>query len=453
MSMAFKFNSQFIPLRSGVYIFRDKNGKPLYVGKAVNLKQRVSSYFQKGIKLLDRTKLMVGQIAEIETIKTETELEALLLEADLIKRLKPKYNVAWKDDKHYKYIKIFLKPASGGWPYVTTSRKTDDKTAIYFGPFPEGRTVNEVLRSLRRVFPWCKYKNATEVKRGHDEKRGCFYYQIALCPGVCASLISLEEYQAIIDNLIRVLLGKSKVVVKGWEKKMRQAVKNQNFEVAAKYRDLIQKLHYVTQAFHDSSEYLENPNLLEDQRRQEIESLVGTLQPYFSNLQSPISNLRIEAYDISNLQGQFAVGAKVAFTGSEPQKSDYRRYKIRLNKNQLPNDVAAIKEILFRRFKDFSGFKPNLILIDGGKTQVSAALEILQRLNLKIPVIGLAKKLEEIVIPVGFDSNHKPSYKILHLPKSSPALKFLQRMRDEVHRFAISYHRKLRAKAMVEKKS
>jgi len=418
------FSLAHIPPKPGVYIFRDSSGQPLYVGKAINLKNRVGSYFKKNLDLGPKTALMVSKIKKIEHIVVESEIEALLLEADLIKRLKPKYNVQLKDDKNYKYIKV--SDCQEGFAKVVTARSTNDKKAKYFGPFPEGETVNQVLRTLRRVFPF-RDCSASKFKRYQKLSRSCLYGDLKLCFAPCVGGINSKDYQKIINQLKRFLSGKSKLVVKELEKEMKAYSKAQEFEKAVLVRDRIRNYEYVTQSFRQASEYLEHPDLLEDRRRKELEELGQALQ--FVSLLT-----RIEAYDISNISGKHATGSMVVFTNGEPSKRDYRRFKIKTIKQA--DDVGMMKEVLERRFKRSQNL-PDLILVDGGKAQVSAANEVLKDAGLRIPVLGLAKKDERIF---NFE------FSTLNLPKDSPALHLLQRTRDEAHRFAVSYHRTLRLK-------
>lgn len=469
-----------LPQSPGVYIFRDKNGQTLYVGKSVRLQERVKSYFKTSQILGPRTRRMVQSIDKVHHIPTASELEALLLEADLIKRLKPKYNIQWRDDKGYKYIKI--ENARSGtqglkegreikqWPYVTTSRKADDPHSLYFGPFPEGRTVTQVLKTLRKIFPWCHYKDKAALKRSG---RPCLYYHLKQCPGICAGKISLREYWKIIHELIAFLSSNKEKLIWQYRQAMQQAAASRNFERAAYFRDKLHQLEYITQQFHQSSEYLQNPNLVEDIREQEIKALLRVLEnnlPSFliSRIQQSISSIasfRIEAYDISNLGPEHTSASRVVFVGGEPDKSAYRRYRINLKKT--PNDIAALREALQRRFRNYPGNSqetsegtpkttqpfnhlPHLILIDGGKGQVRVGLEVLaaKNLHLSTAVVGLAKREEDLILPIYKDQAPfwATGFKTIRLKRNSPALKLLQRTRDEAHRFAKKYHRYLRRK-------
>jgi len=430
-----------LPHKIGVYTFRDESLEPLYVGKALDIKSRVVTYFKKNF-LGPKTKKMVSKIQKIEHIITESEIEALLLEAALIKKLRPQYNVRLKDDKSYQYIKITIQD---DFPKVITVRNRKKDGAKYFGPFPQGYTVKQVLRTIRKIFPYCNKKA--------KYKRACFYYHLNLCPGPCANTISKTAYRKIIHQLIMFLSGKKNRVVKSITKEMRNATQKQNFEKAALLRDQIQMIKYVTQTFRCSRDYILNPNLLVDQKREELESLINVLKTrrILSHNYQLKDNFRIESYDISNIKGKYATGAMVVFVDGLKEISHYRRFRIKLKDSQ--DDIAMMKEVLNRRFKKIASSSydvsfqntPDLVLVDGGKGQLGGALEILKENNIKIPCIALAKRLEEIII---FDTTQK-MYKSITLKKYSPALKILQRTRDEAHRFSVSYHRTLRRRAAI----
>ncbi|NTV30944.1 GIY-YIG nuclease family protein [candidate division WWE3 bacterium] len=437
-----------LPQSPGVYLFRDKEGKVLYVGKSVRLKDRVKSYFVLGGSHLGpKTNKLIQTTHNIDHIVTDSEIEALLLESDLIKRHKPPFNTQWKDDKSYKYIQVCfgaLRKQRGlhyvvdkkYWPWITTSRKKDDRNSLYFGPFPAGRTVNSVLITLRRIFPWCKYQTFEQYRR---EEKACFYSHIGLCPGICNGSITLDEYWKIFDHLVLFLHGKKKTVQESFRKNMIDEAENEHFERAAFYRDQLEKINYITQQFHDPHEYLNNVNLREDLRAEELNQLLNVIG---MNTEKYLSEFVIEGYDISNLGGLFTVASRVSFKGGDADKSQYRRYRIRREK--LPNDFAAMKEVLARRLNGKDPY-PDLILIDGGKGQLHAALEVIHQLGHTVPAIGLAKKLETIIVP------SSDGYKELTLPANSPARKLVMRIRDESHRFAQSYHKHLRSKYMLNK--
>ncbi len=421
-----------LPKKPGVYLFRSEKERVLYVGKASSLKNRVSSYFQKSADLGPKTTLMVSKIEKIKTFQTPSEIEALLLEADLIKRLKPKYNQRMKDDKSYPLIEITTEK----FPRVKITRQM--KKGDYFGPFPKG-DLRKILKTIRKVFP---FRSCSDVKfKKHEKlKRGCLFYDLDLCPAPCAKKISKKEYQKQIKSLKRFLSGKGKKVLKNLEKRMRQASKEKKYELAAKLRDRLESLRYVRHRFQIKNTKDLNLNLPEDRRREKMIELKKCLS---------LKNLprRIEAYDVSNIQGKKAVGSMVVFIDAEPKKKHYRRFRIK--GGGKPNDTKMIKEILSRRFLRFKengedesfSSEPDLVLIDGGKGQLSAAFEVIRDKNIETEVFSIAKRKEQIF----FIQNEKVEGP-LDLKSSSPALLLLRHIRDESHRFAINYHRKLRQK-------
>lgn len=293
------------------------------------------------------------------------------------------------------------------------------------------------MRILRRIFPFCS------CKKNKQEGKPCLYWHIGLCnpsPRIIikqspeVALRQKRIYQKNIGYLTSFLKGKKLSLISRLKKEMETAAKNENFEDAAKTRDQIRRLEFITQPHRRIADYLANPNLLIDQRQEELRQLYNRLKKYFDKLKWPLS--RLEAYDVSNIKGKKATGSMIVFIDGEPEKSEYRRFKIRFK--QTPNDIAMIKEVLKRRLAHQEWDYPNLILIDGGRGQVNAAYKILYQYKLeKIPIIGLVKRKEKVII-----SGKKT--KEVDFPKDSPALYLLKRLRDEAHRFALSYHRKLR---------
>lgn len=434
-----------IPHHPGVYLFQNSRGRVIYVGKAIDLRNRVSSYFQKSAKLLPRTKLLVDNITGFEVIKVESEIEALILEANLIKKHRPYYNVRLKDDKDFLYIKITKEQ----YPSVQLARTKDLPGAKkYFGPFPDSRAARTTYKLLRKIFP---YRTCTP-----GVGKACFYYHIGLCLGPCLGVISPQDYSRMIRRLIYFLEGKKEQVVRELTYEMNNAARKLEFERAGALKRQIDSIVYVTTQTTLISRYMENPNLIDDLKDQALSELAEAVGLSGRHL------TRIEAYDNSNIQGTHAVSSMVVFTRGEPDKSQYRRFKIRTVKGV--DDYKMMKEVLTRRFKKLAlppklassrldrkfmdvnadlSFEavPDLIIVDGGRGQLSVASQVLTELNLALPVIGLAKRLEEIYLP----GNPVP----LRLSKNSPALKIVQYLRDEAHRFAINYHRKLRNKALI----
>ena len=406
----------------GVYIFLNNKGEVIYVGKAINLKRRVSSYFRDK-NLGEKTNILVSQIAKIKTIKVESEIESLLLEANLIKKYLPKYNINLKDGKAYPLIRITIKDK---YPKVLVARRQDDQLSVYFGPFPNAGAMRLVLKTIRRIFPFQAVIN-------HPNKP-CFYNHIGLCP--CPTFYKDDSYKQTIKHIIKFLNGQTKNVIKDLEKERNEFSKNQQYEDASTVQKKIDAIKLITSKFYHPNEYEVNPNLKEDIRREELALLKESLNREgvgVKNLQ------RIECYDISNISGKNAVGSMVVFIDGEKASSLYRKFKIKNDYNGLPNDFAMMEEVIGRRIKHAEWQLPGLIIVDGGKGQVSSALKALKNLNIKVPLVGLAKQ-EEIIITSDF--------KEIILSKESKQLHLVMRIRDEAHRFAISYHKKLRAKKL-----
>ncbi len=405
----------------GVYLFLNSNGDVLYVGKAINLRERVKSYFTKRGDIGEKTNILISQIDSVKTIRVESEIESLLLEANLIKKYQPKYNIKLTDGKAYPLIRITVKDI---YPKVLIARKTDDPRSLYFGPFPNANAMRLVLKTIRRIFPFQSVVN-------HPNKT-CFYYHIGLCP--CPGVLNDKEYKKTIKHIVKLLNGKTKSVIGDLEKERNALSKNQEFEKALQVQTKIDAINLVTSKFYKPFEYEKNPNLREDIRSQELALLKNEL----NNKEMDVKKLdRIECYDISNTSGKSAVSSMVVFINGEKEPSLYRKFKIRGPYNDLPNDFAMMEEVVGRRLRHKEWDKPDLIIVDGGKGQVSSALKALKKENLKIPVVGLAKQ-EEIIITSDF--------KEIKLPKNSRQLHLVMRIRDEAHRFAITYHRKLRSK-------
>lgn len=418
---------QSLPGLPGVYQFLDENNNVLYVGKAKNLKKRVSSYFVNQKLLGQKTLALVSQIKQIKVTVVESELESLLLEAEYIKKFLPKYNIRLTDGKAYPLIRITIHDE---YPKVLTARSIDDPKSLYFGPYPSSTAVKMVLKTMRRIFPFQAVVN--------HPNRVCLYNHLNLCP--CPPVFNSEQfkkdYKKNINHLVKFLEGNTKNVIKDLEKERDRFSEDEEFEKAQNVQKQIDSIKYVTSPIHAPFEYDTNPNLREDKRSKEINSLREQLQLHgitVDQLQ------RIECYDMSNFQGTNPVGSMVVLTNGEIDKSQYRKFKIRNVKG--PNDFASMAEVIARRLKHTEWELPDLIMVDGGKGQISSAVNVVLESGIPIPVIGLAKR-EEILITSEF--------KEIKLPKSSPALLLVQRIRDEAHRFAITFHRKLRSKATFE---
>ncbi len=401
------------------------------MGKAKNLRSRVSSYFTGGQILEEKTRLLVEQIDKIRITVVDSELEALLLEAFYIQKYLPKYNIRLTDNKSYPYVSISLKDP---FPKVLIVRSSKDRKVRYFGPYPNARELRLVLKTIRKIFPYQSVQN--------HPKRVCLYHHLGLCPcpPVFSTASDKKEYRRNIRGVIAILEGKSKSVMQLLEKKRDIYSQTEAFEEALKLQRKIYALSLITKPFRKPLEYDLNPNLREDIRRRELEDLREALSLYLPN--TPYLR-RLECYDISNISGGLATGSMVVFTDGEKDSQAYRRFKIR--RAGKPNDFAMIREMLSRRLKHPEWEFPSLFIIDGGKGQVSSALSVLEENDLDIPLVGLAKRDETIVIPQSRDGG-KLTFKELSLSKHSGALQAVMRIRDEAHRFAITYHRNLRSK-------
>ncbi len=386
----------FLPDTTGVYAFRNKD--LLYIGKASDIKKRVKSHFQQPSY---RDSLFTSKIEEIGYVETDSEIEALLLEAELIKKHQPKYNVLWKDDKNYFYIKIDKEDL----PVISiTHQPKKKKQTEYIGPFIEGKPLKKSLKTLRKIFPFYSRKN--------HPKKLCSFCHLNLCPGPDPDP---KEYKKNIKNLKDFLKGKKKSVLKNLKKEMKKASEKQEYEKAAKLRDKIEALEKIishTKIIKKEIDYKTIEKELKEIFKKKIE--------------------KIEAYDISNIQGQKATGSLVVFKKGKPEKSLYRKFRIKIEGK--PNDTAMIKEVLKRRFGHKEWPCPDMILIDGGKGQLTAALSETPK---GIAIATLAKKENELFTP-----KRKEPLLLKNLPKELSNM-FLH-LRDEAHRFAIAYHRKLR---------
>lgn len=417
---------QIIPHKPGVYRYKDSSGKIIYVGKAVDLHNRVSSYFNGQAKDT-KTYHLVQNIASVETTVVESEIEALILEANLIKQHLPLYNIKLTDDKDYLYVGI----TKEDFPKVITLRKHDvAKMWKYFGPFPSSTSVKQTLKKLRRVFPWCSNPAGSKNKTN----RPCFYYHIGQCPGACVGVISSEEYKQILTRFSKFMEGKKQELLDDLQSDMMVCSDRMEYEQAATIKKIIDGIAYLTSPTKIQG-YLENPNFLDNLNQQGMEDLQSVLG-------LPTLPQRIECYDISNFQGTDATGSMVVLTNGEIDKSQYRRFKIKISGK--PNDYAMHAEMAARRLKHQEWPLPDLFIIDGGRGQVQAVFQIHQKMGINVPIFGIAKRMEWLYPPEG---------EVVKLPKRNMGLRLIQKIRDESHRFAITYHRKLRAKAFLSKNS
>ena len=366
--------------------------------------------------------MLVSQIRDVKTVVVQSEIESFLLEERLIKKYKPKYNIKLTDGKAYPLIRITVKDE---YPKVLLARKEDDPKSLYFGPYTSSGSLKMVLKLIRKIIP---YQSTLNHPKGL-----CLYYHLGLCP--CPSTLTGREYRKNIKSLINFLNGDTKKVIRDFENEREISSKEENFEQASMIQKRIEAIKLITSPFYKPFEYESNPNLRDDVLQMELSELKNILNS--NNV--PVSNLdRIECYDISNIQGKNATASMVVLTNGERDTSQYRRFKIRMEyKGGKPNDFAMMQEVLTRRLKHDEWEKPGLIVVDGGKGQVSAATEVIEE---NIPLIGLAKREETIITR---------DLQEIKLPKDSKALQLIMKIRDEAHRFAITYHRKLRSKSFL----
>ncbi|MFH1833159.1 MAG: UvrB/UvrC motif-containing protein [Candidatus Levyibacteriota bacterium] len=399
------------------------------MGKARNLKKRVSSYFVNRTVIGERTRKLIKLIKKIQYIKARNELEALLLEAKYIKKYEPCFNVKLTDGKTYPMIKITI---NDKYPKVLVARSVDQNPkegkSLYFGPYPNPSSMRLVLHTIRRIFPFQSVNN--------HPKKICLYYHLGLCPcpAVFDSNELKKEYRKNIRFIITFLNGKLNVVTRRLEKERNNSCENENFEKAKILQQKIEAIKLITTPVILPFEYEINPNLKADLAKEETDKLKEELVKSEVDIQSL---KRIECYDISNISGKHATGSMVVFINGEREKSIYRKFKINQSK---PNDVLMLYEMISRRLRHNEWDLPDLMVIDGGKGQVSLAQKAIVESGLKIPIIGLAKKNERIITS---------DFREIKLSRESKALHFLQKIRDEAHRFAISYHKKLRWKTLI----
>ncbi len=412
-----------IPLNPGIYQFKDNAGKVIYVGKAKNLKNRLNSYFTN--QLLPKTAQMVATAESVSYIKVESEFEALLLEANLIKKYNPKYNIQLKDDKSPLYIGI----TKDKYPRVVALRKSQFSfynLQSYYGPYLSGYSAQRILKLIRRIFPYSTHLPTKKI---------CLYKQLGLCDP-CPSEINTpdlrKKYLRNIRNIKKILGGNLGQVGKDLEKEIKKLSSEEKFEEASVLAKQLESYkNTVMQQNYDVEEYLINPNLVEDLRDEELQDLAIKLN-YKHKL------IRIECFDIAHLSGSFPTASMVTFIDGEAEKKYYRHFKIFQKKSN--SDVDSMREVITRRLKhidppngEASWGRPDLIIIDGGKPQLSAVHDLLEEAG--IPFFGLAKQFETIVI-------RKPDEEFIEIKATGKALNLLQRIRDEAHRFARRLHHK-----------
>ena len=537
-----------LPTNSGCYIYRDEQKVVIYVGKAVNLRNRVRSYFQSSTGLSPKTKRLVRKIADLEWIVTDTELEALVLECNLIKRYRPHYNVRLRDDKHYPFLVL---TKSEAFPRLKLTRRVVQNGDRYFGPYSSSKTIYETINLLNGLFHVCTCGKEHNPKR---TQKPCLFYHLGKCPAPCAGLADKGEYAQSVKGVERFLEGKTEAILDNLRERMETAAENLEFERAAVLRDqitaveqinerqkvlntdmvdkdvlafvsdneqslvqmffirngkLIGQQHFmlegaaddvqnealqefVKQYYEQSQDvpreiimpaHIEEAQIIEQWLRQKKGRKVAMVVPQRGErknlLDMAVTNARmtleqeherysksharqeaamlalqqrlglpqlphrIEAYDISTLQGHDSVGVMVVMKDAAPSRKDYRRFAIKME-HDAPNDYEMMREVLTRRFNEAKANNPkfrelpDLLLIDGGKGQLGICMEVLAEQKLKIPALGLAKRFEEVFLPNQSDP--------ITIPKDAPELLMLMHVRDEAHRFSIEYNRKLRLK-------
>lgn len=528
-----------LPEKPGVYLMHDASGKVIYVGKAVVLKNRVRSYFRNLASHTPKVKAMVAKIAEIETIVTSSEVEALILECNLIKKYRPRYNISLKDDKTYPYLKVTMQE---DFPRLYVTRRQLRDGARYYGPYADAGAMHATVKLLRSMFP-------LRTCRKMNPDRPCLNYHIKHCLAPCAGYISKADYHKMIKSICMVLDGRTTELERDLKQQMQEAADNYAFEEAARLRDQLQAVARLNEAqkavtnnggdmdifglgqdmtglcvqlffvrkgkligrdnfflpdggdtpqevmtafvkqYYNEATFIPKevvlPYLPEEDEKQLIEtwladkaqrrvelllpqrgvkkdllklanenavkllnerlrkgslSLKNDLQAAEElqqalGLEHPLE--RMDCFDISHTQGSETVASMVVFRNGTSSKKDYRRYKI-VSAEGKPDDFKSMQEVVYRRYRDYEDL-PSLVVIDGGKGQLSSALEVIRGLGLDdLPVVGLAKREEEIFKPHQSES--------IMLDREGAALHLIQRIRDEAHRFAITYHRKLRGK-------
>jgi excinuclease ABC subunit C len=396
-----------LPQTPGVYIMKNTSGDVLYVGKANNLKKRVSSYFQASRAHPDRIELLISQVKDITFIPTATSAEALIYENGLIKQLSPKYNVALKDGKSYPLLKLTVNEK---FPRLILTREKNEDGAIYYGPYTSANLLKAALKILQKLFP---LRTCNKMP-----KKECLQFHIKQCLGPCVGKINEERYNALVAELKLFLEGRRAELLKLLSESMKELSKEERFEEALECRERIEALSSVKE---DRISYKPIDEM------EELKRILGIKGKFES----------IEAFDVSNIMGDEACGSLVYFYKGRPDKNEYRKFKIKTVSGM--NDYSMMREIVRRRYTRSIEEKkklPDLIVIDGGKGHLGVALDELKKLGLEnLPIIGIAKEFERIYT--------KEEKAPILLPKESKALHLLERVRDEAHRFAISYHKKL----------
>jgi excinuclease ABC subunit C len=428
-----------LPREPGVYFHKDASGEIIYIGKAAILRNRVRQYFQKSRSRDPKTEALVAEIVDTDWTVVETELDALFLEAELIRRYMPRYNILLRDDKSLTYVRISY---NSDHPTVTMTRRPLDDGAKYLGPYFSALSVKRALKYLRRAFPFSTHTTMVP-------KRACLQYHLGLCPGIETGQGDLKMYRQNLRKLMQYLKGERVKLVNEIEKEMLIRAKQHDFEAAAQLRNQLNALKGLNkQIVFSDREFLD---ISKDRGLSDLSELLGLAK----------IPRRIEGYDISHMQGTDNVASMVVFSSGMPEKAAYRKFKLRIPGN---DDFAHMHEALTRRLSEKNRKAwglPDLILIDGGKGQLQAAIRARDEAGLDIPMIGLAKREEEIVVQhelsnvtlqpkfmhaSGAFVSDSDTFSLVLLPRNSHIVKLLQRIRDESHRFAVSYHSVLKTK-------
>jgi excinuclease ABC subunit C len=422
-----------MPHKPGVYLMKDRFGTVIYVGKARDLRKRVSTYFHPSRRMGWDLKLnaLIEAVHDLDTYSVRTEPEALLLEGKLIKEYQPRYNISFRDDKRFLLVKVNLNDPI---PRFVLTRLRQDDGARYFGPYVHSSSARHTLTLARRKF---NLRGCRPFTPGAEDYKHCLYGHLKYCTAPCIGNVALEDYRRQVVAACDFLDGQTGEIERELEEQMKKAAASEDFEKAAQYRDALGDLRRTTQKTKKFPRFPYTLPIALDSQSDLAE--LGRV------LELPAVPVRIEGFDISNISGTFAVASMVSFRDGKPDRSNYRRFRMKTVTGQ--DDFACMAETVRRRYtrlaREAPGALPNLIVIDGGKGQLNAAVAELGQLGLlQIPVIGLAKEFEEI---------HRPGVaEPLRLPHSSGALKLLQRVRDESHRFANTYNAQLRLKKISE---
>lgn len=426
MNQQLKDKLKELPSAPGVYFHKDKSGEIIYVGKAAVLKNRVRQYFQKSKNFDAKTSALVSEISDVDWIVVDSEIDALFLESEMVKRYMPKFNVLLRDDKSSTYIRINMNDEV---PYISFTRNPLDDKAEYFGPYYSAGVVKNAMRFLRKVFPY--------YVQPYKEDKPSLDFHIGLTPGIEVGKSTPADYKANLRKLIRYIKGERATIIKGLKRDMDEAAAKQDFEKATELRNqYFNLLSLSKQVLFGDKEHLD---ITKDQALTELKNLLG--------LQKVPT--QIEGYDISHMSGTNVVASMVVFKNGVSDRSSYRKFKLRIDRN---DDTANMKEVLTRRLsqKNLKAWgKPDLVIIDGGVQQLSAVADALSEQN--ITFIGRNKSGDhgknakvQLVIPDG------KSYRIVYLTSDSHLAKLVARIDDEAHRFAVSYHTVLKRKSQTK---